>query len=102
MLSSRIRSSVTGVLKLEALRVLRYISLLLLCVCTQIGQADAQANKGNAKKNEAKQAPKNEPRNEPNNQDVYQSRHVRIVVQSPPGGGTAIVARVLGSKSSDA
>ena len=74
--------------------MLRYTLLLLLCVCTQIGQADAQTNKGNAKKNEA-------PKTEPNNADVYPSRPVRIVVPSPPGGGTDIVARVLAQHFSD-
>jgi len=74
--------------------VLRYTLLLLLCVCTQIGQADAQTNKGNAKKSEA-------PKTEPNNADVYPSRPVRIVVPSPPGGGTDIVARVLAQHFSD-
>jgi len=74
--------------------VLRYTLLLLLCVCTQIGQADAQTNEGNAKKNEA-------PKTEPNNADVYPSRPVRIVVPSPPGGGTDIVARVLAQHFSD-
>ena len=74
--------------------MLRYTLLLLLCVCTQIGQADAQTNKGNAKKSEA-------PKTEPNNADVYPSRPVRIVVPSPPGGGTDIVARVLAQHFSD-
>src|SRR5262245_7301531 len=91
---------------LEAVRVLRYILLLLLWVCTQIGQADAQANKGDAKKGEANKSDANKgdanKGDAKKNGDVFPSRPVRIVVPSPPGGGTDIVARVLAQHFSTA
>ncbi len=54
----------------------RVILSVLICVCAQVGLAQAQ--------------------------DKYPSRPVRIIVPSPPAGGTDIIARVLAQKFSTA
>jgi tripartite-type tricarboxylate transporter receptor subunit TctC len=56
--------------------VSRVILSVLICVCAQVGLAQAQ--------------------------DKYPSRPVRIIVPSPPAGGTDIIARVLAQKFSTA
>jgi tripartite-type tricarboxylate transporter receptor subunit TctC len=54
--------------------VSRVILSVLVCICAQVGVAEAQ--------------------------DKYPSRPVRIIVPSPPAGGTDIIARVLAQRFS--
>jgi tripartite-type tricarboxylate transporter receptor subunit TctC len=68
----------------EALSVSRVIFSVLICICAQVGLIQAGWAQGGSAKA----------------QDKYPSRPVKIIVPSPPAGGTDIIARVLAQRFS--